>query len=53
MSFIVVKYKVKAQYVDTRLDAVAEFTAATRSEPGNKWFEWYKSVEEDDVFLLV
>lgn len=52
MILITVKYTIKPEYVDTFLDSVQEFTQATRAEPGNKWFEWYRSADEDNVFLL-
>ena len=53
MILIVVKYRVKPEAKDTFLDAVADFTDATRAEPGNLWFEWSRSVERDDEFVLV
>lgn len=53
MILIVVKYRVNPEAKDTFLDAVADFTAATRAEPGNLWFEWSRSVERDDEFVLV
>ncbi|HIY41831.1 MAG TPA: antibiotic biosynthesis monooxygenase [Candidatus Nocardiopsis merdipullorum] len=53
MILIVVKYRVKPEAVDTFLDEVAAFTAATRAEPGNLWFEWSRSVERDDEFVLI
>lgn len=53
MILIVVKYRVKPEAVDSFLDEVADFTAATRAEPGNLWFEWSRSVERDDEFVLV
>ena len=53
MILIVVKYRVKPEAKDTCLDAVADFTDATRAEPGNLWFEWSRSVERDDEFVLV
>ncbi|GHC90921.1 antibiotic biosynthesis monooxygenase [Nocardiopsis terrae] len=53
MILIVVKYRVKPEAVDGFLDEVADFTAATRAEPGNLWFEWSRSVERDDEFVLV
>ena len=53
MILIVVKYRVKPEAKDTFLDAVADFTAATRAEPGNLWFDWSRSVERDDEFVLV
>ena len=53
MILIVVKYRVKPEAKDTFLDAVADFTAAARADPGNLWFEWSRSVERDDEFVLV
>ncbi len=53
MIFIVVKYEVKPEHVDQWLEHTREFTEATRAEPGNKWFEWNRSCEQDNVFTLV
>ncbi|MEO5833889.1 MAG: putative quinol monooxygenase [Nakamurella sp.] len=53
MYLIVVKFKTKPEWTDRWLDLVADFTAATRQEPGNLWFEWSRSVEESDTFVLV
>ena len=35
------------------LDLVDEFTQATRNEPGNLWFEWSRSVDDPNEFVLV
>ncbi len=51
--FIVVKFLVKPEYVDRWLDLVAPFTAATRAEPGNLWFEWSRSVDTPNEFVLI
>jgi quinol monooxygenase YgiN len=53
MIFIVVKYSVKPEFVDTFMDSVAAFTEATRAEPGNKFFEWSRSVEDPNEYVLV
>ncbi|WP_271396038.1 putative quinol monooxygenase [Neomicrococcus lactis] len=53
MIFIVVKFKTRPEYTEKFMDVVADFTAATRAEPGNKWFEWSRSVEETDTYVLV
>ncbi|EFL19188.1 putative quinol monooxygenase [Streptomyces sp. C] len=53
MIFIVVKFAVKPEYVDQWPEKVAEFTRATRAEPGNLWFEWSRSLEEPDTYVLV
>ena len=55
MIFIVVKWKPKPEYVDTfpDQDVVAEFTAATRGEPGNLFFDWSRSVADPSEYVLV
>lgn len=53
MIFIVVKFPVKPEYADDWMDHVADFTAATRAEPGNKWFEWSRSVSDPNEYVLV
>ncbi len=32
---------------------VADFTAATRAEPGNLWFEWSRSLDDPGEYVLV
>lgn len=51
--FIVVKFPVKPEYADQWLDRVDAFTQATRAEPANKWFEWSRSVEDPNTYVLV
>ena len=53
MYFIVVKFPVKPEWVDRWLDLVDGFTKATRAEPGNLWFDWSRSVEDPNEFVLV
>ncbi|ALE05869.1 antibiotic biosynthesis monooxygenase [Arthrobacter sp. ERGS1:01] len=53
MYFIVVKFQTKPDYTDQFMDLVGPFTAATRREPGNLWFDWSRSVEDPDEFVLV
>ena len=53
MIFIVVKFPVKPEYAEKWLDLTRDFTEATRAEPGNKWFEWSRSVEDPNEFMLV
>lgn len=53
MYFIVVKFQVKPEWVDRWTDLTADFTASTRAEPGNKWFDWSRSVEHPNEFVLV
>jgi quinol monooxygenase YgiN len=51
--FIVVKFKTKPEWTERWLELVGPFTQATRAEPGNKWFEWSRSVDDPDEFVLV
>ncbi len=53
MIFIVVKHPVRAEYTDDWPSLVDEFTSATRAEPGNISFDWFRSVEDPNVYLLV
>ncbi|SHF46938.1 Quinol monooxygenase YgiN [Jatrophihabitans endophyticus] len=53
MILIVVKWQLRPDKVDSWLDQVSAFTDATRAEPGNLFFEWSRSVDDPDTFLLV
>jgi quinol monooxygenase YgiN len=53
MIFIVVKFTVRPQYCEQWTDLVGDFTEATRQEPGNLWFEWSRSIEKPDQFVLL
>jgi quinol monooxygenase YgiN len=53
MIFIVVKFTIRPERSDEWLDKVAEFTEATRAEPGNIFFEWSRSVTDPHQFVLV
>ena len=53
MIFIVVNFKVKPEWSERWLDLVHDFTLATRNEPGNLWFDWSRSVDDPNGFVLV
>ena len=53
MIFIAVKFTPKPEFVDDFSEHVAWFTAATRAEPGNLWFEWSRSVDDPGVYVLL
>jgi len=53
MYLINVKFKTKPEWTDTWMDLVDDFTRATRSEPGNLWFEWSRSIDDPNEFVLV
>lgn len=53
MIFIAVKFQVKPEYAEQWPEIVREFTEATRAEPGNKWFEWSRSLEDPNEYVLL
>jgi quinol monooxygenase YgiN len=53
MIFITVKFTVKPEHADEWPAKVADFTAGTRAEPGNLWFEWSRSIEDPNTYVLV
>jgi quinol monooxygenase YgiN len=53
MIFIVVKFKVRPECTDEWVERLSDFTTATRQEPGNLWFEWSRSVEDPNQFVLL
>jgi quinol monooxygenase YgiN len=53
MILIVVKQPVRAKYADEWPSLVEEYTAATRAEPGNISFDWYRSPEDPNLWVLV
>jgi quinol monooxygenase YgiN len=53
MIFIAVRFKVLPERSEDWLSLVADFTAATRAEPGNLWFDWSRSVEDRNEFVLL
>lgn len=53
MIFIAVKFKVKPEHADQWMDVAGDFTQATRREPGNLWFDWSRSVEDPNEYVLI
>lgn len=53
MIFITAKFQVHREHSDAWPDIVREFTDATRGEPGCLWFDWARSVEDPDEYILV
>lgn len=53
MIFIVVKTKLKPGYADAFLEAGRPFQDATRQEPGNLWYDKYRSVDDPDTIVTV
>ncbi|MCC3289587.1 putative quinol monooxygenase [Arthrobacter sp. zg-Y1110] len=53
MIFITVKFLVKPEWTERWPELTAGFTEATRAEPGNLWFDWSRSLENPNEFVLV
>jgi quinol monooxygenase YgiN len=53
MIFICVKWKVKPEYADRWPELSRDFTESTRAEEGNLFFEWSRSVDDPDQYVLI
>jgi quinol monooxygenase YgiN len=53
MIFITAKFRVLPEDADRWPEITAEFTQATRGEPGCLWFDWSRSVADPDEYVLV
>jgi quinol monooxygenase YgiN len=51
--FIVVKWTIRADKADEWPSLIDEYTRATRGEEGNLFFEWSRSIETPNQYLLV
>ena len=53
MIFITAKFQVLPEHADAWPKISADFTRATRAEPGCLWFDWSRSVEDTCEYVLV
>lgn len=53
MIFIAAKFTIRPDRSEDWISLVEDFTAATREEPGNIFFEWSRSVDKSNQFVLV
>src|SRR3954471_20134359 len=53
MIFITVKWLIKPEYAETWPKISGWFTEATRNEPGCLWFDWSRSVDDPQEYVLV
>jgi quinol monooxygenase YgiN len=53
MIFITAKFRVRAEHASNWPSIAADFTTATRAEPGCLWFDWSRSVDDTDEYVLV
>ena len=53
MIFITAKFAVRPESAERWLEVVGDFTRATRAEPGCLWFDWSRSLDDPNEFVLV
>jgi len=53
MIFITAKFRVRPEDSDRWLEITRSFTEATRSEPGCLWFDWSRSLDDPNEYVLV
>ena len=53
MIFITAKFRVLPEHADRWPEITAEFTRATRAEPGCLWFDWSRSLDDPTEYVLV
>ncbi len=53
MIFITAKFQIKPEDADRWPDISAEFTQATRAEPGCMWFDWSRSLNDPAEYVLL
>jgi quinol monooxygenase YgiN len=53
MIIITAKFRVQPEHADRWPELARSFTEATRAEPGCKWFDWSRDVEDPTEYVLV
>jgi quinol monooxygenase YgiN len=53
MIFITAKFRVRPEDADRWPQITSEFTEATRAEPGCLWFDWSRSIDDPNEYVLV
>ena len=53
MIFITARFRIKAKHAEDWPEISRPFTEATRAEPGNLWFDWARSVDDPQEYVLV
>jgi quinol monooxygenase YgiN len=51
--FITAKFQVRPEDAERWPEIAAEFTKATRGEPGCLWFDWSRSLDDPAEYVLV
>ncbi len=52
MIFITAKFSIRPEDAERWPEISAAFTAATRNEPGCLWFDWARSLDDPNEYLL-
>ena len=53
MIFITAKFRVRPEHADRWPEITDEFTRACRQEPGCLWFDWSRSVDDPNEYVIV
>jgi quinol monooxygenase YgiN len=53
MIFITAKFQVLPEHADAWPEITREFTTATSNEPGCLWFDWSRSLDDPNEYVLV
>jgi quinol monooxygenase YgiN len=53
MIFITAKFRIKSEHAEQWPVIAGPFTSATRAEPGCMWFDWSRSLEDPEEYVLV
>ncbi|KQY58531.1 antibiotic biosynthesis monooxygenase [Aeromicrobium sp. Root495] len=53
MIVITARFRVKAEHADEWPQITRAFTEATRAEAGNLWFDWSRSLEDPQEYVLI
>ncbi|MFC6286941.1 putative quinol monooxygenase [Nocardioides sp. GCM10027113] len=53
MIFITAKFRVLPEHAEAWPEISRDFTEATRAEPGCLWFDWSRSIDDPNEYVLV
>ena len=53
MIFITAKFRTKPEHAEAWPEISRSFTEATRAEPGCLWFDWSRSLDDPNEYVLV
>jgi quinol monooxygenase YgiN len=53
MIFIAARFRVQAEHAADWPEITRSFTEATRAEPGNLWFDWSRSLDDPQEYVLL